>query len=239
MDTMRKILCVADAHILETPGTDGGFFAMLAKVAETDYDIVFMGDIFELWIAFDSYETDVHKRFLEWCRKEKTKRQIGFIEGNHEFYVSERYADAFTWCTDSSHTLSNGKVCLMHGDTINEDDIGYRLLRLVLRNPLSRFLVWFFGPLVGKMLSEKIRLSLKDKNLKHKKNFPEKYIGQLADEMDANNISLCLLGHFHQTAAVRGINVLPAWNPDGEIGVFEPDSERFSVRPWKKVLNVE
>ncbi len=239
METKRKILCIADAHILEPPGADGGFFDMLAKISETDYDIIFLGDIFELWIAFDAYETEIHKRFLAWCRAEKTKRRIGFIEGNHEFYVSSRYADAFTWSTDRSRLISNGTVCLMHGDTINEDDIGYLLLRRILRNPLSRFLVWMFGPLAGKALSEKIRLSLKSRNLKHKVNFPEKYIGRLADRMETDRISLCLLGHFHQAASIRGIRVLPAWNPDGEIGIYDPETEHFSIHPWKQILNVE
>lgn len=238
METKRKILCVADAHILETPGAAGGFFDMLARVAETEYDIVFLGDIFELWIAFDSYETEIHKRFLAWCRAEKTKRRIGFVEGNHEFYVSERYRDAFTWCTDRSRLISDGRVCLMHGDTINEDDVGYLLMRRVLRNPLSRVLVRLFGPLAGKVLSEKIRLSLKGKNLKHKKNFPTKYLGQLADRMEEKQISLCLMGHFHQTAALRGIRILPAWNPDGEIGLLDPESGQFTVRSWKQILNV-
>ncbi len=239
METKRKILCIADAHILESPGSAGDFFRMLAKVAETDYDIVFLGDIFELWIAFPAYETEIHKQFLAWCRAEKAKRRIGFIEGNHEFYVSSRYADAFTWSTDRSRVIADGRVCLMHGDTINEEDIGYRLLRIVLRNPLSRFLVWIFGPLAGKALSEKIRLSLKGKNLKHKKNFPEKYIVRLADRLESDQIPLCLLGHFHQPASIRGIRVLPAWQPDGEIGIYDPATEHFTIHPWKQILNVE
>ena len=234
-----KIIFIADAHLVDAPDSSDGFFEFLKKIGESEYQIVFLGDIFELWIAFDAYETEIHKRFLAWCRAEKTKRRIGFIEGNHEFYVSSRYADAFTWSTDRSRLISNGKVCVMHGDTINEDDIGYRLLRLILRNPLSRFLVWLFGPLAGKVLSEKIRLSLKGKNLKHKKNFPEKYIGRLADRMETDQIPLCLLGHFHQTASVRGIRVLPAWSPDGEIGVYDPETEHFSIHPWKQILNVE
>ena len=137
------------------------------------------------------------------------------------------------------YAQADGRVCLMHGDTINEEDIGYRLLRMVLRNPLSRFLVWIFGPLAGKALSEKIRLSLKGKNLKHKKNFPEKYIVRLADRLESDQIPLCLLGHFHQPASIRGIRVLPAWQPDGEIGIYDPATEHFTIHPWKQILNVE
>ena len=96
---------------------------------------------------------------------------------------------------------------------------------------LAVVLVWLFGPLAGKALSEKIRLSLKGKNLKHKKAFPEKYIGRLADRLENDRISLCLLGHFHQTAAMRGIRVLPAWCPDGEIGIFDPETYQ-KARAW-------
>ena len=38
--------------------------------------------------------------------------------------------------------------------------------------------------------------------------------------------------------ALRGIRILPAWNPDGEIGLLDPESGQFTVRSWKQILNV-
>ena len=57
--------------------------------------------------------------------------------------------------------------------------------------------------------------------------------------LESDQIPLCLLGHFHQPASIRGIRVLPAWQPDGEIGIYDPATEHFTIHPWKQILNVE
>ena len=43
--------------------------------------ILFLGDIFELWIALKGYEMPEHKRFVDWCRSHSKNMEIGFIEG--------------------------------------------------------------------------------------------------------------------------------------------------------------
>lgn len=238
MENNKKTIFIADAHIVDAPASSDGFFDLLGNVETSDYNIVFLGDVFELWIAFDSYEQPVHKRFVEWCRREKERRMVGFLEGNHEFYVAHRHADAFSWVSEKSHMLSNGKICVMHGDRINEADVMYTLFRSFMRNPVTRLLVRLFGPSIGRVVSQKILMGLKDKNMKHKKNFPEKYFCRLADDMEKNDLSLCLMGHFHQAASLRGINVLPAWDfEDGEVGVYDPGTDRYYLTPWRNLFS--
>lgn len=234
MKRTGKIIFVADAHIMNTPASSDGFFDMLGRIGESDCDVVFLGDIFELWIAFDAYEESVHKRFLDWCRREKEKRMIGFLEGNHEFYVSNRHADAFSWSSEKDYCLPDGKICVTHGDRLNKDDVLYLIFRSFMRNPVTRSLVRLSGPLVGRPLSRRILLGLKNKNMKHKKHFPEKYFQRLADSMQRKNRTLCVMGHFHQSASIRGIHVLPAWESEnGEIGVYDCAAEQYYRIPWR------
>ena len=232
-----KIIFIADAHLVDAADSSDGFFEFLKKIGESEYQIVFLGDIFELWIAFDAYEEPIHRRFLEWCRTEKERRMVGFLEGNHEFYVAWRHGDAFTWAAESTHWLSDGKICLMHGDRVNESDFLYRVFRAFMRNPVTRLVVRLAGPGIGRALSQKILYGLKNKNMRYKKNFPERYFCRLADEMEKKNMSLCLMGHFHQALSLRGINVLPAWNfEDGEVGVYDSDSDRYYLTPWRNLF---
>ena len=187
-----KIIFIADAHLVDAPDSSDGFFEFLKKIGESEYQIVFLGDIFELWIAFDAYEEPIHRRFLEWCRTEKERRMVGFLEGNHEFYVAWRHGDAFTWAAESTHCLSNGKICLMHGDRVNESDFLYRVFREFMRNPVTRLVVRLAGPGIGRALSQKILYGLKNKNMRYKKNFPERYFCRLADEMEKKNFDLII-----------------------------------------------
>ena len=94
------MILIADAHVNVAAGTHRPFFRMLAALEKTKEDIVFMGDIFDLWIALPGFEQAVHHHFLTWCRQQKAHREIGYIEGNHEFFLSEEKGDAFSWATD-------------------------------------------------------------------------------------------------------------------------------------------
>ena len=140
MDSGDYIL-IADCHIRAHSDAEGDFFEMLDRIdAVNPKGVIFLGDIFELWIALKGYESFGHAQFVEWCSEHKKRFEIGFIEGNHEFYVSETHRDAFSWIDDVSHTLDNG-VQFIHGDLINRDDRRYLLLRRLIRNPFTRFLL--------------------------------------------------------------------------------------------------
>ena len=77
---MKNFIIVADSHIDNNNAS--AFFAMLAEVAKSDYDIIFLGDIFELWLGLNRYEEEMHKDFLSWeafhCNVDNcsTKKQL-------------------------------------------------------------------------------------------------------------------------------------------------------------------
>ena len=81
------MIIVSDAHINKSRGNHSEFFKMLAAIEKTEHDLIFLGDIFDLWIALPRYEEDIHVNFIAWSREQKDSRTIGFLEGNHEFYV--------------------------------------------------------------------------------------------------------------------------------------------------------
>ena len=57
------MILIADAHTGKA--NVGAFFEMLEAIADTGETVVFLGDIFDLWIGLPRYETDQHRRFLE------------------------------------------------------------------------------------------------------------------------------------------------------------------------------
>ena len=132
----ERYILIADSHLQGGTEKTACFFRMLdALAARKPAGIIFLGDIFELWIALDGYEIPEQKCFADWCRRHSAELEIGFIEGNHEFFVSETHADAFSWITDTRHDL-NRTVRLMHGDTVNRRDWKYLLL-LVMFEPVG------------------------------------------------------------------------------------------------------
>ena len=93
-----KILIAADVHAGSPDCPYESFFQALESLAATDYDIIFLGDIFDLWIGIDRYETEWHRKFMDWCAVERKKRTVSDIRSPiiHEPEESEMNEDPET-----------------------------------------------------------------------------------------------------------------------------------------------
>ena len=118
--------------------TTAHFFSMLRALEKSAEDIVFLGDIFDLWIALPRYERAIHHRFLSWCADQKLRRGIGFIEGNHEYFLARRKGRFFSWCTNGAFWKDGCGNIFCHGDQVNRLDRNYLWFRRAVKNDLSQ-----------------------------------------------------------------------------------------------------
>ena len=244
-----KYILVADSHLSgeDTDPATGEFFVMLDRIAsfilrqkkDSRPALVFLGDIFELWIAVRGYENSCHERFLAWCGKYKEEFPVYFIEGNHEFFVTGRYGKNFSCCTAGQ--IERDGVVFLHGDLINLTDWKYRSLRILLRNPFTAFLLYLFADSGGKSVAEKIRNTLKGSNLENKKYFPFSFMKERAYSLFKNDKGILIAGHFHDQHifssenGLQHIYTLPAWKREnGYIGCLSSDG-KMTVFPWQKL----
>lgn len=236
----ENYILIADSHIREDTAED--FFAMLDRIRSYGPgSVVFLGDIFELWIALDGYETGIHRRFLDWCREAGKHFEVGFIVGNHEFYVTERYRDCFSWISEDSHTSADG-IRFLHGDLINRSDTGYLLLRTVLRSRLTRFVLKILSGTIGPRISEHVRTALKPTNQQHKRQLPMRYLEEYSRLAAADRVKQIFAGHFHRYEQLDfpggvPVTILPAWSASGEILCLMPDHQ-ICCRPWRELLTM-
>lgn len=237
--TANRLILVTDAHV----GADGAdpeeFFGMLARLAEVDGDIVFLGDIFDLWIAFPAYETEVHRRFLAWCRRQRATRRVGFMEGNHEFFVAVGPAAAsFTWCTDRA-VRRQGEVLLVHGDRIDRRDLRHLAFRGLSRSRLARGLLRTLP--AGPRIARAVKRRLDAARTAARAAPPLEAIRRFAARRAAEGSHTILVGHFHHEAAIAAggdggaLYLLPAWRSGGRISLYEPEGRRVSSRHWREI----
>lgn len=232
----KRWLMIADAHLTCREPEDE-FFRMLDGVSRlpVDIGIIFLGDIFDLWIALRGYENDEHRRFLDWCRREKERRQIVFLEGNHEFFVAKTYPDAFSYSSEDSY--EDGALQWLHGDRINRKDYTYTALRFILRNFLTRWFLWCIGPTFGPTFAHYVRERLRVTNQAHKQFFPEpialKFVASCPPD------SIVFVGHFHdrltKTADGRTLEVLPAYADASELVFYDPSTPELTVLPADRI----
>lgn len=231
------MIIIADSHVSEESESD--FFYMLDLIGNTDEDVVFIGDIFDLWIAIPRYQKKIHDKFTNWCCEEKKRRVVGLIEGNHEFFAAKIHEKCFTWADGLEYQL-NDKL-FIHGDMINENDRGYRLLRFLSKNILMKTIFTFMpkGELVIKWLEEKIGKI----NPKKRYTLPEEDITEYASKRFSSGLRAIFMGHFHQQKEFRygekSVFLLPAFMNSKEITVFDEKKGTIEYIHYKKYLEKE
>jgi UDP-2,3-diacylglucosamine hydrolase len=230
---------IADAHISRNQGNVAAFFEMLTALEDGPGDVVFMGDIFDLWIALPRYENAPHRMFLSWCQRQKGHRRIGFVEGNHEFFLAQGHAAAFTWCTHFPWWRDVEGNLFCHGDRINRDDRNYLVFRQFIKNPITKALLR--GLPQGPRLVQHVKRRLKQTRRVFHKTLPRNQLQAFAEARFAEGVARIFLGHFHQSFHYRGphggeLDTLPDWFSQGWISVLKADGGALQQGPWQDIL---
>ena len=229
----KYMIIITDAHVSAIMGNHADFFQMLTELEKNDEDLIFLGDIFDLWISLPAYEKDIHKRFLDWCRIQKKRRIIGFIEGNHEFFLAKERSDAFSWCTDAPCHEDNRRNLFCHGDMINQKDTGYLLFKKMSKNRIINALLRIFPK--GPEFCEILKKYLKKTNSEFRKYLPEEDIKVFAEKGFAKGYKNIFSGHFHQeyiykNSENQNFYILPDWFSSRKVTFYNEFSGKiFSV----------
>lgn len=240
-DPRCPLVIIADAHISHSKGNAAAFFEMLTALEQGAGDVVFLGDIFELWIALPRYEDDLHRAFLSWCQRQKRQRRIGFIEGNHEFFLARRHPESFTWCTHLAWWQDTDGNLFCHGDRINRYDRNYLTFRKLTKNPVTRSVLQWLP--LGPMLAGRVKNRLKGTNQAFRKTLPVEQLRQFAEQHFLRGAARIFLGHFHQAFHYRGnhggeLYALPDWHSNGWISVLTNHRQDPGQGPWQEILPI-
>jgi UDP-2,3-diacylglucosamine pyrophosphatase LpxH len=233
------MIIVTDAHVSKARGNDTAFFHMLAAIENTEHDLIFLGDIFDLCIALPRYETEIHHHFTSWCREQKKNRTIGFLEGNHEFYLASHRAEAFTWCSNDAWWQDEAGTVYVHGDQINRRDTNYLRFRKLGKNRISRYILrWLpFGP----NIADSLKKGLKNTNMQSRLQIPWDEIKSFADNRFAEGVDTIFVGHFHREYGYgnqesKKMYLLPDWLGTQKVSLFQKNPLKISTRPWRELL---
>jgi UDP-2,3-diacylglucosamine hydrolase len=233
------MIIVTDAHVSKARGNDTEFFQMLAAIESTEQDLIFLGDIFDLWIALPRYETDIHNDFISWCREQKKNRTIGFLEGNHEYYLAKQRAEAFTWCSNDAWRQDDAGTLYVHGDQINRQDKNYLRFRKLSNNSIAKYILRSlpFGP----KIADSIKKGLKKTNKQYRLQLPWDEIKFFADNRFAEGVDTIFMGHFHQEYCCanqesKKIYLLPDWLGTQKVTLFQKNPLKISTIPWRELL---
>ncbi|NMA45545.1 MAG: hypothetical protein GX945_03180 [Lentisphaerae bacterium] len=233
------IILITDAHIHSHNPRANDFRAMLQAIAASNHDVIFLGDILELWIAMPRYEDPHCQEFLAWCRREKERRRIVFIEGNHEFHVANLHRQSFSDSAVLSFRL--GHSVFLHGDLIQCNLIGHRVLHRISKSRLGELIFRYapWGPAIAHWA--KNHFSSEARGIVS--FIPEKTILDWAATILNDDCKHIFMGHFHlggswQLPGGRSCNIIPAWKLQGEIGLLDNENASLRIGNWREILGV-
>ncbi len=230
------MILVADSHVSVSNQNAAPFFEMLDMLARLDRDLVFMGDIFELWVSLPRYEESIQKRFLRWCKAQSARRRIGFVEGNHEFFVAENRSECFSWAVGDRWQDRGEGLLLTHGDQINQRDKNYLRFRKITKNPYARSLARVLP--FGASLVHRLNRGLKKTNKDFRIGLPRPELAAFAEREFADGFKHILVGHFHQEYRYsdgdgRFLQVLPDWFSGQRVSLFDRDQGTLEFLHWQ------
>jgi len=198
---MRKIF-IADAH-LRQPGDENyrRLLAFLATLPGTTDTLYILGDLFEFWIG---YPRPVFPQYGPLLEALHLLRQSGvalvYFEGNHDFNLGEiftRDLQTRVYPAAAELVLDGRRVFLCHGDQLNPQDYGYRLLRTLLRSPLVRLLPRLLPPAAAVGIARLLDRTCGAPPEGERRHDPGVVIRAFARRQFATGSDAVVTGHFH------------------------------------------
>lgn len=248
MSSLKKIYFASDQHF-GLPNYENSlvrekkFINWLDEIKK-DADILFLlGDLFDLWME---YKTVVPKGFVRVLGKlaelNDNGIEIHFFVGNHDLWVKDYFQKelGFKVYTKPTEFIFNYKTFLIgHGDGLGPGDRGYKLMKKVFTNPISRwFYRWLhpdFGLALAQRLSLKNKLISGDKDIKYLGDDKEWLVQYCKRKLETKHYDFFLFGHRHLPMDLQ-INKSKYINTGDWISYFtyaEFDGENLELKTHK------
>jgi UDP-2,3-diacylglucosamine hydrolase len=217
------LIFVGDAHLESDDPALGDFLDFLRRLPGEARRVVFLGDLFQLWLGRRDLEGPHHREVLAVLRSLRSHGvTVRYVEGNRDFHLGPAYAgDALDEAADGGivERFAGRSLFAVHGDLANPHDLQYRTWRRVAR---SRLLWAAFGALPARRraaLAEAAERGMRTSNLRFKGAFPEAAVRAYAAPFLDQGHDAVVLGHFHVERDLtvpgpggqRRILVLPEW----------------------------
>jgi UDP-2,3-diacylglucosamine hydrolase len=207
----------------------------LERVAQNGSALFIVGDLFDFWYE---YSAVIPRRYFSILRQLRNLSDRGvrvvYLAGNHDFGIGSFIRDdlkAEISLDPLDETLNGKRFYIDHGDGIAKSDVGYRLLKKILRHPWNQALFRAIHPDFGFAAARFFsRLS---RNHRESRDQDDEYIGY-ARERFKEGFDCVVMAHTHraqffQDAGRTYINT-GDWMEGFTYGKFE--AGKLSLEKW-------
>ena len=236
------IVFVSDAHLgTESAEREASREARLHSLFDSlpgrASRLVIAGDLFDFWFE---YRTAIPRRHFGTLARLRALRdqgiEISYLAGNHDFWLGRFLSDELGIRTVSdclTIEAQGRRLWVHHGDGLVGGDLGYRVLKRVLRNPVSIGLYRWLHPDVGIPLAQLVSNGSRHSRPRPALQ-PERLWREIAAPRFAEGFDGVLVGHFHhahlQREGGRDFVVLGDWIE--HFTYAELEEGRLELKTW-------
>ena len=158
----KKIYFLSDFHLGAPDHTSSLereklLVKFLDEIQEDAEEIFLVGDMFDFWYEYRKVVPKGHVRLLgKLAQLSDAGIQLHFFVGNHDMWMRDYFQQELNMPVyfEPKEFGFNGKSFLIgHGDGLGPGDHGYKRLKKVFRNPVSKWLFGIFPPVAGMSLA--------------------------------------------------------------------------------------
>ncbi len=158
MSLTKKIYFLSDFHLgapnhaasLEREKTIVKF---LDEIKNDASEIFIVGDMFDFWYEYRKVIPKGYMRLLgKLAELSDAGIQLHFFVGNHDMWLRDYFQQELNMPVyfEPKEFERNGKIFLIgHGDGLGPGDHGYKRLKKIFRNPVSKWLFGILPPAMG------------------------------------------------------------------------------------------
>lgn len=174
----------------------------LCSISESASEIYFLGDIFDYWFEFkNSYPPQYHT-FYKALKKLKSEGvSIFFFTGNHDMWMKDYFPNEFgieVYHNQVIKEIWKKKFYLAHGDGLGKGDHFYKLLKTIMRNPISMILFSLLPQKLGYGIMKSLSQRSRQKHGDAFQDFDqERLVDYCIEDSKTSNIDFYIMGHRH------------------------------------------
>ncbi len=235
-------LFISDIHLgLQSKDLENRKERLLVKFlnfAQTNCSELFIvGDLFDYWFEYKRvYQKGFFRTLTAIQDLTDHGIKVHYLIGNHDFMHQNFFKDeigALMYENPISITLNNKKFFIGHGDGMVKNDLGYKILKVILRNKvIQKFYSWIH-PDIGVSIASSTSKSSRDYT-SQKDYGEEDGLFEAAKMKIDDGYDYVLLGHLHRRCFLNyknGVYInLGSWLDAPCYGKFE--NNKFEIVDW-------
>lgn len=216
----------------------------LESISNDAKEIYIVGDLFDCWIEYRKVVPKGYFNLLSALNKIAVRGiDIKFLSGNHDFWLNTYLRDEVglkIYYKPIEIEIGGKKFFIAHGDGLGKGDIGYKIIKRILRSRVNQFLYSLIHPDLG--------LTLAQSSSKTSRNYSsevpsgsDKRMKEYGMEKLKEGYDFVIMGHYHKPQKIKVENgnkegyfiTLGDWIANNSYGEYI--NGIFELKSWQNI----